>query len=106
MKNSLKVLSIFLLISLTSISLCKAYFVYGWANIVWKGSPWTATSGTFHCTADPLVYCCSINGDQIAINMGGTWWWGTIEHYGIDENGQENWWEFPEEGLIEGPGPK
>lgn len=83
----------------------NAYLVNGAASIVWKGNPWTSTSGTVYCSSDMMQICCSISGSSIAINMGGQWWWGTIRFAYDPSTGSDPWYEFDENGLEEGPAP-
>jgi len=104
MKFNFKVLVLLTLMALTQ-ERADAYLVHGAASIVWNGNPWTSTSGTVHCSSDMMQICCSIVGSSIAINIGGHWWWGTLERYYDPNEGSNPWYEFTSDGLEEGPEP-
>lgn len=82
----------------------KAWVFYaGYAFISWNGNPWTATSGTVRCSGPITVLCCAVSGSSIAINMGGDWWYGTLQ---APMNSKDDEGIFSDEGLIQGEKPE
>lgn len=100
----------FILSSVFILSLCllghstKAWVFYsGYAFISWSGNPWTATSGTVRCSGPVTVLCCAVSGSSIAINMGGDWWYGTLQ---APMNSADDTGVFTDEGLTRGESPE
>jgi hypothetical protein len=87
--KSLLIISIFIFIGNKS----NATITYqGQAHIAWHGDPLTATSGTLTCPGSIMYTCCTRNGNQLTIYLGGWTLYGYCTPISQDENGADNSW--------------